>query len=631
MKKILISLFFIGLLVNANAQSNYDVSKIPEALTKNAVAVIRNEELFFDFKAVGSGEESYKVAITILSKAGDDLAEMAEVYDKFSSISNIKATIYDGTGKKIKDYKSADIRDQSLISDYSIFEDNRLKLLKFYNITYPYTIEYSYSRNYKGILSFPTWNSIKGYNIATEKSSYTFQKNAGLAVKYLSSKNLKTDSTKVGEKTLFKWSANNLPAIEGEPYSIGLDNITDWVKVSPNQFEYDNTTGSFDSWKNFGAWIYKLNENGNVLPPTTKSQIQNLVKDAKNDKDKVRILYNHLQQNTRYVSVQLGIGGFKPILAEKVAQVNYGDCKALSNYMKALLNEAGIKSNLIVIGNGMPSMNPTYSSMGQANHMILAVPLAKDTTFLECTSQYQPMGFIGHDNSDRNVLMITEDGGKIIHTPVYNAKDNFQNRKTKINFKEDGMAEIGIKSIYGNAQFENNMSMLLIEPIEQRKRIIEANGIPGAELIAFKFEQADKNLPIMTEDISFKSNQLFTKGADKIFLTLNLMNRKESVPAKIENRRTYFAVGFSYQDDDEITYNLPKGYTVEFLPKDISITSEFGTYTAKFIAKDNVITYSRMQMMNAKKFPPEKYNDFVEFNKKIFQADKQKAVIAKAP
>jgi len=631
MKKLIIAILFACLWFSANSQTNYDVSKIPEALTKNAIAVIRNEELFFDFKGIGSGQEDYKVAITILNKAGDDLAEMTEDYDKFSNIYNIKATIYDATGKKIKDYKSSDIKDQSLISDYSMFEDNRLKFLKFYNITYPYTIEYSYSKDYKGILSFPSWHTIKGYNIATEKSSYTFQKNVGLNIKYLASENIKTDSVKTGDKLQYKWSCTNLPVIEKEPLSIGLENVTDWVKISPTQFEYDNTTGSFDSWKNFGAWIYKLNENGNILPLDTKDKVQNLVKDAKTQKDKVRILYNHLQQNTRYVSVQLGIGGFKPILAEKVAQVNYGDCKALSNYMKALLFEAGIKSNLIVIGNGMPSMNPKYSSMGQANHMILCVPLANDTTYLECTSQYSPMGFIGYDNADRNVLMITEDGGKIVHTPIYTAKDNYQNRKTIVNFKEDGMAEIGINSSYGNAQFEQNMSMLLAEPIEQRKIINENNGIPGSELIAFKFEQANKALPIMTENISFKSNQLFSKGADKIFLTLNLMNRKESVPAKIENRKTYFAVNFSYQDDDEITYNLPKGYAVEFLPKDISISSEFGTYTAKFVAKDNLITYARTQIMTAKKFPPEKYNEFVEFNKKIYQADKQKAVLTKAP
>lgn len=623
-------LFFALMLSSTFSFSqNYDASLIPEKLTKDAIAVIRNEERFFDFKSVSSGQETYKVAITILNKAGDGFAEMAEVYDKFSSIYNIKATIYDASGKKIKEYKSSEIKDQSLISDYSMYEDNRIKFLKFYNSSYPYTIEYSFNQDYKGILSLPSWNAIKGYGISTEKSTYIVQKAPTLKLKYITSNSLKTDSSKVNEKTQYKWSGNGLAAIVREPLSIDLDNITDWVKVSPTQFEYDNTTGNFDNWKNFGAWIYKLNENGNNLPPATKLLVQNLIKDAKTPKEKMRILYHHLQQNTRYVSVQLGIGGFKPILADKVAQVNYGDCKALSNYMKALLNEAGIKSNLVVIGNGMPSMNPDYSSMGQANHMILSVPLANDTTFLECTSQHHPMGFIGYDNSDRNVLLITEDGGKIVRTPIYTAKDNYQNKKTTVNFQDNGYAMINIKSTYGNAQFEDNMGMLLSDPTEQRKRLNEQNDIPGAELISFKFEQPDKTLPVLNEEISFKTNQLLSKGGDKFFLTLNLTNRRESVPAKIENRKTYFAVAFAYQDEDEITYMFPKGYNIDFIPKDIVLTSEFGSYTASFTSKEQTIIYKRIVTINAKKFEPARYNDYVDFTKKIFQADKQKAILAK--
>lgn len=629
MKKLATSLLLALLGLTTYAQSNYDAAKIDPSLTKDAVAVVRTEEQFFDFKNIGSGQLDYKIAITILNKAGDDFAEMVESYDKFSNIYNIKAIMYDATGKKVREYKSADIKDLSMISDYSIFEDNRVKRLKFYSTTYPYTIEYSYSQDFKGILSFPSWRAIKGYGISTEKSVYSLQKSPSVKLRYLASSNLKTDSVKNGDKTLYKWASSNVPAINSEPLSAGFDNVVDWVKISPNEFEYDGSQGNFNNWKNFGAWIYKLNENGNNLPPATKQAIQNLTKDAKTPKEKMRILYNYLQQNTRYVSVQLGIGGFKPILAEKVAQVNYGDCKALSNYMKAMLNEVGIKSNLIMIGNGMPGLNPNYSSMGQANHMILSVPLANDTTFLECTSQHMPMGFIGFDNSDREVLMVTEDGGKLVHTPIYRAKDNYQNRKTTISFADDETASIAIKSTYGNAQFENNLGMLLLEPTEQRKRVIESTDIPGAELVSFKYEQADKTLPVITEEINVKSKQLLSKGGEKAFLTLNLTNRRESVPPKLDNRKTYFSVPFSYEDLDEISFALPKSYKVEFIPKDISISSEFGTYTAKFVTKDNTITYTRTQTMASKKFPPEKYNELVDFYKKIYQADKQKAVLAK--
>ena len=134
---------------------------------------------------------------------------------------------------------------------------------------------------------------------------------------------------------------------------------------------------------------------------------------------------------------------------------------------------------------------------------------------------------------------------------------------------------------------------------------------------------------MLTEEINFKTNPILTKGGDKLFLVINQVNRKENVPLKVENRKTFFAVPFSYNDEDEINYTLPKGYAVEFIPKDITITSEFGSYTAKFSVKDNIIVYNRTQIMNDKKYPPEKYAEYVDFYKKIYQADKQKAILAK--
>ena len=624
-----LTLLFSFVSFLATAQNNYDCAKIPEQLKQDAVAVVRNEEQVYDYKGIGSGTVKYKTAITILSKAGDAYAEFAEVYDRFSSIYNIKAAIYDASGKKLKDYKSSDFKDHSLVSNYTIFQDDRIKTLDFSSTTYPYTIEYSYTQDFNGILTLPSWRSLKGYHIATESSSYVFQKNTGLDVRFLNSNGLKTDSVTSNGKTKYTWTAINVAAVIKEPLSTGLEQLSSWVKIAPNQFEFDNSKGDLSSWNTMGAWISKLNENGDVLPESTKTMVQSLIKSAKTDKEKIQILYSHLQQNTRYVSVQLGIGGFKPILAEKVAQVNYGDCKALCNYMKALLKEAGIKSNLVVIGNGLPQLHKTYSSIGQANHMILVVPSAKDTTFLECTSQNYPMGYIGYDNSDRNVLMVTDNGGQLIRTPKYKSLDNYQLRKTSIALAEDGVATINLKSTYANAQYEDNISNLLTEPTELRKATLENIGFPDTELQQVKFEQVDKKLPIINEEITFKTKQLLSKGADKLFLTINQINRKESVPEKITNRKTDFAIPFDYSDEDEISYTLPKGFSVEFLPKDVKLTSEFGEYSATFTSTGNTITYKRKQVMTSEKFPASKYNEYVDFYKKIYQADKLKAVITK--
>jgi len=627
--KLYLSTLLIGWSVMANAQSDYDVAKIPAELLKNSTAIVRNEEKFFVIKSRSSAVETYKLAITIMSKNSEVQANMLEYYDKFSSIYNLKAAMYDGKGQKIKTYKSSDFKDRSLTSAGTMFDDNRIKELDFFNASYPYTVEYSYEISYNGYLTLPSWSPIDAYDKAIEKSSYTLQVPKDITFKYLKSNSIKTDSVLVKGNVIYTWACQNVPSIEYEALSSGIKDITPWVQASPNDFEYDNSKGNVENWKNLGTWVYQLSGDVQTLPANTKSAIANLVANAKTDKEKINILYKYLQSNTRYVSIQLGIGGFKPISADKVAAVNYGDCKALSNYMKAMLSEVNIKSELVMLGSGLPSLNPDYSSFGQANHMALCVPLKNDTTWLECTSQFMPAGFLGRSTSAKNVMLITPEGGKLVKTPVYTPEDNFQNRVTMVNLTADGNADIAIKTAFGSCQYEDNIDMLIKDPTEIRKDLLRNLGIPNMEITSAKYIQPDKDLPKIEENIVLKASEMFSQGGDKLFLTLNLLNRKESVPAKVLNRKTAFSQTYGFKDSDEIIYTLPEGYKAEFIPKETTIISEFGKFSSKAVVKDNTIIYTRVQQLNSNKYPAEKYNDLVDFYKKIYLADKQKAVLAK--
>jgi hypothetical protein len=622
-------ILLLGTMAGVRGQQIYDVALIPAELVKNATVVVRNEEQILSVKNERNATYTYKTAITILSENGENSAVLSEYYDKFSTVYNLKATMYDAKGIKIKSYKTSDYKDESITSSGTMYDDSRMKKLVFLNSAYPFTVEYSYEKDYNGYLSFPSWYPVNTYDCAVEKSSYTIEMPKDLTFKYLKSKDLKTDSALVGTKKVYKWSCQNISPFEYEPMSTGLQTITPWVMSSPDKFEYDNVKGNVENWKNLGAWTYQLSNDPQVLPENVKAEVKKLIANAKTDQEKIAVLYSYLQSHTRYVGIQLGIGGFKPIAAARVATVNYGDCKALSNYMKTLLAEAGIQSQLVILGSGKPSLNPKYASFGQANHMILCVPSKKDTTWLECTSQYVPVGFVGNDNANRTVLLVTPEGGKLIQTPVYKPEDNFQNTVAKVALTAEGTAKINIQTNYGAAQYEDHLFMTLLEPADQRKRLLNNLGIPNMEIITSNFVQADKTIPQMQGTVSLTSNQLLSQGADKLFLVLNLLNRTESVPVKVENRKTPFAQTYGFMDNDEIIYSIPEGYKIEFIPKDIVLESEFGKYMAKAIVKDNTIIYKRTKMINSKKFAAEKYNELVSFYKKIYLADKQKAILAK--
>jgi transglutaminase-like putative cysteine protease len=126
------------------------------------------------------------------------------------------------------------------------------------------------------------------------------------------------------------------------------------VWTAPATFEMDGYKGDFSSWQKVGEFDNLLNKGRETLPPRVVNEIQTLVKGETTQEAKVKKVYEYLQQHTRYISIQLGIGGLQPFEASLVAEKGYGDCKALSFFTKAMLKTIGIESHYASIKAGRP-------------------------------------------------------------------------------------------------------------------------------------------------------------------------------------------------------------------------------------------------------------------------------------
>ncbi|MCB0583382.1 MAG: transglutaminase domain-containing protein, partial [Phaeodactylibacter sp.] len=176
--------------------------------------------------------------------------------------------------------------------------------------------------------------------------------------------------------------------------------------------------------------------------------------DAGSDAEKITALYRYLQENMRYVSVQLGIGGWRPSSAAYVAENKYGDCKALSNFMKALLREAGITAYPALIAHGrVPYEVKDSFTYPLFNHAILYIP--SEDMWLECTSSTFPAGYIGAGNDGRHTLLITPEGGRLKATPALTGEDNRVVGKTTVTLAEDGAATVVGKLRFAGSRHES--------------------------------------------------------------------------------------------------------------------------------------------------------------------------------
>lgn len=383
MKNNLIFLFFsINLVLAgiANAQGNFssvpvDWSEAPAIIHQSSQEILVNKS--------GTFLQKNKINVTIIKSEASDLAVLDVGYSSKIKIRNMSGTVLDITGKPIYKSKKSDIQDFSNFSSFSVYEDNRVKILNLKQTRYPYTVEFEYEVEYPNLYYIPNWlpQPYPKVPVQTSSTSYTFPKENNIR---FFSRNIDSESfsESVFPDSMVKmsWTLNNLSAYDQEPYVPANERETKILLASPSQFEYDGYKGDLSSWESMGSWFYQLNMGKNNLPDQTKIEIKTLVAGVDSERDKVKLLYEYMQNKTRYVSIQLGIGGLMPFDAATVDKYGYGDCKALSNYMSALLDEANIKSNyaLIYAGSNTRSFFEEFPS-DYFNHVILSVPVEKDT------------------------------------------------------------------------------------------------------------------------------------------------------------------------------------------------------------------------------------------------------------
>jgi hypothetical protein len=327
----------------------------------------------------------------------------------------------------------------------------------------------------------------------------------------------------------------------------------------------------------------------------------------------------------------LGIGGFQPFPAETVDRLGYGDCKALSIYMKSILNSVGIPSIYTIAGvsNNPGILYPDFPSINQNNHAVLCVPLKEDTLWLECTSQSQPFGYFSHSSANRKVLLITENGGILTKTPLLKAGQNKLMRKSEMEIAPDGSMNGSVNTRYSGYQYDFVSSLITESYKDQEKEILEELAIPGLKISNINYTENKHTLPSATESFSISSELFASKSGTRLFIPLNVFNKRKTSPQKIETRKLPLIQDFSYFDSDSLTFLLPEGYQTESLPKGKTLKTEFGEYVSTVDLIEKTVTYTREITINRGEWPKEKYVDFVDFFSRIVEFDKAKLVLKK--
>jgi hypothetical protein len=608
------------------------VNNIADSLTKNANAVVRFYKTSYKIVSNEKYVTDIQYAITILNPNGKHNAELAVYYDRNTRVSNIKAYLYNKNGLLQGKLKKKDIRDYAANGNYTLFSDNRVKYFNPAVSNYPFTIEYKYTIENSGIVGFDTWLPQQWFNVSVESAELSFSTNDTLGFKYMV---LNHDFIKnishTDNSNIYTWEVKNLKAIEFEPHAPNYLDFMPAIMLSPNKIMYEGTKGDFSTWESYGKWVYNLIKGRDELSEETIGYLHDLTDTIDNKKDKIKTIYHYMQSKTRYVNVALGIGGFQPMLAMEVEAKGYGDCKALSNYTKALLKCAGIDSYYAEIGTGkyQEIKFTNFASANQTNHIILCVPLENDTIWLECTNQKIPFGFLLPGSQNRYALLIKPNGGGLAKTFSYNANENTRISNIKLDINAKGGAKFEIITEYNNNLYSEIFSLLNSSEKEQKDELLK--NLSSSKSIKIESFSVEDN------SIDNAQAKLYVKGTinnfarvvgSRIFFAPDFFYDNKLSDFISDNRKLdiYEPIGYSYIDTLKISY--PEGYSLDYMQEKKQFNSVYGQCVFNADQIENKITLIRNLSINEGKYSCSRFGEINEFLRSISDYENKKIIIS---
>ena len=624
---------FIGLLLLvvsfAGFGKDHPDFSIPDSLKENADVVTLFDSLVYTRDSKSDLIEYRKKAITILNQRGDAYATIAQGYDSNSEISSFSCKLYDKHGKLLDKSKKNDASDFSYYSSYSLYSDNRVKVMRAISNSYPYTIVFEYTKKYKGFFMLPSWSPIANYKQAVKRATLELYSPQDLpfVLQGCNVSGLNTSSVTVEGTLHMKWIMEDEGALESERFSKGLSERVPEIYIAPQDFVVEGYHGSNASWTDFGAFCASLFYDKDALTEQTMADLDKIKADAISRKDLVKSVYKYMQSKTRYVSIQLGIGGYQPFPSLITDENGYGDCKALSYYTRAMLAYVGIHSIYTVIGYGDTKILFDDFPANQMNHAILCVPFAQDTVWLECTSQVAPFNYLSSSCTNRKALLIEDGCGKLVSIPSQ-SKDVVKRSSHILICKDKNKVHCHNDLTYSGCFYDRYSGLHFKSAKELNEYCQKSTPVSDIKLEKCS-TQLDKDSVLMHLSKDFVASNIAKIAGDRIFLDLSPFAQLDLYKKQEQKRESRVWVDSESLYIDTIELEIPDGYVVEFLPEAKSMTSDFSNYRFSVLSNDDKVLVQRYWNIFKGEYPATSYEAFIDHLNDIAQMDRCKVVLRK--
>lgn len=559
-------------------------------------------------------------SVLINNRDGEKYCDVEIRSSNLVKVSRINASIEDLAGKEIKKLRSGDIHKHKAFNEIAFYDDNMVQEFSLRHTSFPYILHYSFQEEEDQFLYIEHWSPVIFRHISTAEASLQLTIPAGYKISYRNTPPLGFSTDSVDNQITYRWKYSYLSQFPAdEKFSPDIQKLYPYVKIVPLQFRFENK-GSMDSWKDFGNWEYTLIESRQQLTDAEKTTISGLTQNMKDTVEIVKTIYHYLQDGTRYINVSEKTGGMVPHPASYVCTNKYGDCKALSNYMISMLKYLGIRAIYcsIYAGDKIRTIDRNFPSQ-QSNHVIVCVPLNKDSLWLDCTSKL-PFNYLGTFTQAREVMLTEKDNCHFTRTPALQAKDVKCSRTISITPNAGLEATMLVQGIYRGEDFEEIASLL--SGNKNNKDLYARNKLiaPGEELSSYEIVKGNRDSACIAVNYATTSKSVFARyGNDIVLKTVSMQLPRFEKPSQ---RKYPVQIDYPVYYCDTQHYLTGKLFNIHHLPEKIVLKSGYGEYSCSYSINNDTLKVEKTFLLKPGLISLKEYPAFYSFINGAYEKEK---------
>lgn len=526
-----------------------------------------------------------------------------------------------------------DIREKSLVSEFGLYSDARVKEYYLPRVTRDCVVEYEHQLRLSSLLYWSDWFFQSHLPILYSRYTLVIPRDFDFKVKVLNARmEPKIDFTR-GKQT-FLWERVNNRALAREVFMPPAADSAARLAFSPIRFTFDGRVYPSQSWDDIASWYWEISESS--AAPTEK--LSSLAADLSFGLDsrvgKIKAVFDYVQERVRYVSIAIGAGAFKPHFCTDVLEYGYGDCKDMSSLLIALLKAVGIQAFPALLSTkGHRSLLPEMPKVKQFDHVVVAIPEGGAYVWLDPACRNCRFGELPFEDQEASALVIGPERGELTLTTGSHENENSTRSLWEIKLNSDGSLS-GSLSLKATGQEELAFRASLTELTPQRRRKALSGFLSSWFVDPYlvdsefrNFEDSDSSVFIRA---SFVAGGFGIEDQSRLFLPVNL-NTLSYLSVMFPQPQRELPVFFDYRfiNEDEIKIQPPEEFQIEHLPGAVRLDEPFGLFESTYRVEENKIIRKRTFVRKELLIGASQYHRLKQFYDRAAEEDSKRLILSR--